>query len=165
MYNLFGLSLGGFVACEFASRFPNLVDGLILIGIRKRYKAEELQEAKKAVGKNKRAYLYKLYSMNFISSDSMRYFKDNFLKIYIEKFDLGYLLDTLGYLGKSEIKPEMINKIQRIILIHGEKDGIAPIEEAIEIRKNLPQAELITVKGEGHVPLLSKDFKEWIKKL
>ena len=59
----------------------------------------------------------------------------------------------------------MINNVRRIILIHGERDGIAPIEEAIEIRKSLPQAELISVKGEGHVPLLSNNFKRWIKKL
>ena len=158
--SLFGYSLGGFAACEFAWDSPEMVDELILVGIRKRYKTNELAQIKSHLKKNKRAYLYKFYSQCFLNKEKMRYFRKNLLKAYIEELDLDYLLSTLDYLSSFEIRPELLNSIRQIKIVHGREDKIAPIGEALEIKDNLPQAQFITIDGEGHIPFLKERFSE-----
>jgi len=158
--SLFGYSLGGFAACEFASESPEMVDELILVGVRKRYKPNELADIKNHLKKNKKAYLYKFYSQCFLNKEKMRYFRKNFLKAYIEELGLDCLLGTLDYLSSFEIRPELLNGINGIKIVHGREDKIAPIGEALKIKDNLPQAKFITIEGEGHIPFLKERFSE-----
>jgi len=160
--SLFGWSLGGFVAAEFASRHANLVDELILVSIRKKYKKEELIEIKKLLRKNKKAYLYKFYTQCFPKKEQMRWFQENLLKDYCEKFDLNYLLETLDYLENTEIKPELLNGLEKIKIIHGEYDSIAPIQGATAIKDNLAYARFICIKDIGHIPFLKEDLGKYI---
>lgn len=160
--SLLGYSLGGFVASEFTYQYPSLVDELILVSIRRRYKAEELKEVRKNLKKNKSAYLYKVYSQGFYEKEELSRFKDMLLKTYLNQMDLDYLLSTLDYFVGSEIKPESLKGIKKIKIIHGEEDSIAPIREAIEIKNNLDNAQLIVLKKTGHNPFFRKDFSKKI---
>ena len=160
--SLFGLSLGGFVASEFASGHKDLIDKVILVGIRKKYKAEDLEKTKEQLKRNKRGFLYKVYSQCFYKKEDMRWFRENLLKAYCEEFDLDYLLKTLDYLEKTEIRPELLGEIKKITIIHGEKDSIAPIGEAMDISKNLPHAKFVCVKDTGHIPFLKEDFTRFV---
>ncbi len=152
--SLFGWSLGGFLAAEFASKHKELIDRLILVSIRKKYDKKRLTEIKTHLGKNKRGYLYKFYTQCFFKKESMRWFRKNFLKTYCEELDLHYLVDSLGYLQNAEIRPELLEPIKKIKIIHGECDRIAPIKEALWIKEKLPQAEFISIKNTGHIPFL-----------
>lgn len=156
--SLFGWSLGGFLASSFASRHKELIDRLILVSIRKRYGTEELAEIKTHLSKNKRGYLYKFYTQCFFKKESMRWFRENLLKTYCEELDLGYLVDSLDYLQNAEIRPELLKPIKKIKIIHGECDRIAPIQEALEIKNNLPHAEFISIENTGHMPFLEDGF-------
>lgn len=148
--SLLGHSLGGFVACDFAAKHPNFIEELILIGIRRQYDPEKLAEIKDRLKKNKKAYLYKFYEQCFNDRKKFAYFKNSLLKVYLKEFNLNYLIATLDYLATSEIKPESLKSINRIKIIHGDKDRIAPIEEAAAIKKDLPRAQFITVEDAGH---------------
>ena len=57
-FSLFGWSLGGFVGSEFASRHSDLIDEIILVSIRRRYKAKELTEIKRHLNKSKKGCRY-----------------------------------------------------------------------------------------------------------
>ena len=57
--SVFGFSLGGFLAAEFAARFPEKINELILVGIRKYYEPKILEDFKKEIKKNMRSWLYK----------------------------------------------------------------------------------------------------------
>lgn len=160
--SLFGWSLGGFVAAEFASRHRELIVELILISIRKAYKKEELAEIKKYLKKNQKGYLYKFYTECFSKKEEMSWFKEKLLKDYCEGFDLNYLFNTLDYLQGAEIKPESLEGIEKIKIIHGECDRIAPIYEAIDIKNSLKQAEFISIENTGHIPFLKEDFNKKI---
>ncbi|MEE8359767.1 MAG: alpha/beta hydrolase, partial [Candidatus Omnitrophota bacterium] len=65
--SLFGWSLGGFLAQEFAMEYPDIIDRLILVSVRKGYKEEELSEIRKNLKRSKEGYLYKFYSQCFSS--------------------------------------------------------------------------------------------------
>jgi len=156
--SLFGWSLGGFAAGEFARRYTGLVNELILVSIRKEYRKEELARVKEYLKKNKKAYLYKFYRQCFYKKEHWGWFRKNLLSNYCEEFDLSYLLKTLDYLADAEIKPEQLKDIKKIRIVHSECDSIAPIEEAIDIKNCLNQAEFISIKGTGHLPFLDLEF-------
>ena len=80
--SLFGWSLGGFVAAEFAAKYPDLIDEVILVSIRKRYNLEELAETRKSLTKNKKGYLYKFYTLCFCDKEQNNWFNKNLLKDY-----------------------------------------------------------------------------------
>ncbi len=160
--SLFGWSLGGFVAAEFAQEHPNMVDNLLLASIRRRYEAEKLKEIKRQLIENRKGYLCKFYTRCFAKREQMSWFRKNLLKDYCENFHLNYLLETLDYLENAEIKPESLNSVKKIKIIHGECDSIAPIQEAIDISRALPHADFVCIKDAGHAPFLKKDFARYI---
>ncbi|UCD55756.1 MAG: alpha/beta hydrolase [Candidatus Omnitrophota bacterium] len=158
-FSLFGWSLGGFLAAEFASRHKELIDRLILVSIRKKYDKKGLREIKEYLGKNKKGYLYKFYTRCFFKKENMQWFRKNLLKTYCEELDLDYLTDSLGYLQNAEIRPESLKPVEKIKIIHGECDRIAPVQEALEIKNNLPHAEFVSVEHAGHMPFLEDGFE------
>lgn len=160
--SLFGWSLGGFVAIEFAKKYKDLINELILVSVRKRYDAETLKDIRSYLKKNKKGYLYKFYTQCFFKKDQMSWFRENLFKLYCEELDLDYLLKTLDYLERVEIKPELLNRIKNITIIHGEHDHIAPIQEAIDIKNSLTQVRFICIKDGGHIPFLIEDFSRYI---
>jgi len=159
---LFGWSLGGFIAQEFASEYKDLVDGLILVAIRRKYKKEEIEEARKRLIKGKDRYLSEFYFSSFSERKNLRRFRKGLFKSYCEKFKLDYLLDTLDYLGRLGIDPGLLSGVKNITIIHGEDDRIAPIQESIEIKNSLPEAKFVPVKGAGHMVFLEEDLGKYI---
>ena len=160
--SLFGWSLGGFLAAEFSIKHSNLIEELILVSIRKKYKEEEMAGIKELLKKSKRGYLYKFYTQCFSKKISLSWFKKNLLKTYCEEFDLEYLLRTLDYLEKAQINSQELAGIERIKIIHGESDRIAPIDEAREVQEAIANAELITIENSGHIPFLEADLGKYI---
>ena len=158
--SLFGWSLGGFLAQEFAMEYPDLIDRLILVSVRKGYKEEELSEIRKNLKRSKEGYLYKFYSQCFSSAHNLSIFKRGLLKSYLKAFSLEELLDSLDYLGSQRIDTVFLNGLKDIKIVHGRHDRIAPIEEAIEIARIVEGAELKIVEGAGHIPFLESLFNK-----
>jgi len=160
--SLFGWSLGGFVACEFATRHASLIDRLILVGIRERYQKDGLNQIKKSLTKSKRGYLYKFYNTCFHKKDDASWFKKHLLKNYCKDLNLDYLFKTLDYLESARVLCDKLSSIKNIKIIHGECDNIAPFKEALTIRENLSNAEFIAIKDTGHMPFLNRGFTKYI---
>lgn len=160
-----GWSMGAFAACEFISGYRDRVDGVMLIGARKRYKKEKLEEIKGALKKNKKAFLYMFYKDCFSKSEKKEYcrFRDNLSKHYIDEISLDNLIEGLDYLSKNEIKTEDL-KGTKINLVHGKEDRIAPIKEALELKDRLPAARFTAIDDSGHMPFLKADFKNILKR-
>lgn len=159
--SLFGWSLGAFLAQDFALIYPQVVDELILLSIRKKYAWESLKEIKGQIVKNKKAFLYKFYLQLFSDSDkdAAIWFKENLLKNYINEIKSDELTEGLEYLSQSHIQTDSLAGFKRLRIFHGEKDSVAPFSEACEIKDSLPLAEFINIAATGHIPFLSKDFK------
>jgi len=160
--SLFGWSLGGFIAAEFASRYADFIDELILVSIRRKYEQQELAQIKRHLMRNKKGYLYKFYTRCFYKREKIPWFRKNFFRYYCQKLDLDYLLRTLDYLKNAQINPASLNTVKRIKIIHGEHDSIAPIQEAIDIKEGLAYAKFICIKDAGHAPFFKKGFAKYI---
>lgn len=160
--SLLGWSLGGFMAAEFASKYPDTVDELILVSIRIRYDPARLADIKRLLVKDKKAYLYKFYLESFSGEDNegLDWFKKNLLKSYLQDMKTEDLIRGLDYLSQASIDHERLRRVERIRIFHGTEDTIAPLKEAEEIGSRLPQAKFIPISGAGHCPFLSRGFRD-----
>jgi len=160
--SLFGFSMGGFLATEFARDNQELIDDIFLIAIREKYRTDEITKVRGYLKQSKDAYLSRFYSFSFSKKEEIAHFKKELLKKYLRKFDTGYLFELLDCLENMYMMPEALENIERIKIIHGELDTIAPITEAISIKNKLPQADFVEIKGSGHIPFFKKDFNQYI---
>ena len=159
---MFGFSLGGFLAAEFAAAYPDKITELILAGIRRGYEPKILENIKLEIQKNKRSWLYKFYLNCFskVDSQGLLWFRKNLLKEYTDNLNLDELTSGLVYLASHELRAESLIKIDKIRIFHGSEDIIAPIEEASKIKSDLPQAKFISLAGTGHLLFLDPIFRE-----
>ncbi|MDD4894854.1 MAG: alpha/beta hydrolase [Candidatus Omnitrophica bacterium] len=160
--SLFGWSMGGFAAADFAAKNPDRVDELILVSIQKKYVPELLEDIKLKLKQNKKAFLYKLYFNCFSREDNegLDWFKSHLLMPYVDELSLDELLRGLDYLLAAQINPGSLAGIRKIRIFHGEDDKVASLESARQIKLELPQAEFISLAGIGHTPFLNRQFKE-----
>jgi pimeloyl-ACP methyl ester carboxylesterase len=158
--SLFGWSLGGFAAAEFARKHPTLVDELILVSVRRRYRREGLDDIRRYLKRSREGYLYKFYSQCFYNKERLAHFKEGLLKNYLKELDMPSLLSGLDYLEGSKMEPESLKGINSIKILHGINDRIAPIDEALDVRKGLNRVKFISVEDTGHIPFLETEIKE-----
>jgi len=160
--SLLGWSQGAFTVCSFAAKRPDAVEEIILVGIRGKYEKEGLERVKKYLAKNSRAYLYKFYKDCFceMEKDSYRWFKDTLLKDYLENIKQKRLIEALGRLEKLQIQPTALTKLKRVSIVHGREDKIAPVGQAADIARSLPNSKLVIFDKTGHLPFLRRDFAE-----
>lgn len=160
--SLFGWSQGGFLAADFASHNTETIDELILAGMRRRYDQDALEEIKRKLKQNKRAFLYKFYLNCFSQYDNKAcsWFKRSLLKKYIDQMSVEYLLCGLDYLSCARIKSEFLSGVKTIRIFHGAQDEIAPLEEAKKIKACLPHAQFIVLDRLGHLLFLNPDFRK-----
>ncbi len=160
--SLLGWSLGALLAAEFAAANHERIDELILVGVRKRFEPGILEEVRGQLKKNRKAYLYKFYLECFSESDreGLAWFKENLLRDYISKMELKDLIEGLNYLSGAALDLESLASVKKIRFFHGLEDKIAPAEENVKMKIILPQAEFVYMDGYGHIPFLSKIFRE-----
>ena len=158
--SLFGWSLGGFLAVEFALKNPQRINELILLSIRKRFAPGKLEEIKQQLKKNKKAYLYKFYLECFSGSakEGWAWFRRYLIKKYISEMQLKDLIGGLDYLSLAEITPESLISIKNIKIFHGLKDKVAPIAEVDKMKPRLDKVNFVYLAQAGHIPFLGEDF-------
>jgi pimeloyl-ACP methyl ester carboxylesterase len=158
--SMLGWSRGGFAVCEFAREHPELVEEVVLVGMRRRYDRAELEDMRRRLNKSRTACLKRFYRRCFAKEEMARYqwFKRTLLEYYLETMPAEQLIGDLDWLGQAEIRPEALGQIEKVRFVHGTADAIAPIEEAIDLVESLPQAQLIPFEQAGHMPFLRDDF-------
>ncbi len=160
--SLLGWSLGGFVCAGFAAQYAGLIKELILISIREKYTGGEVADVRSHLKKNRQACLSWFYGRCFPEGRTALLFKNRLLKDYNEYLSTDYLLDGLDYLERARIDSAALRGFKKIRIIHGERDRIAPISEAMSIRGSLPRAEFIPIAGAGHIPFWQEGFEQYV---
>ncbi|MDD5108444.1 MAG: alpha/beta hydrolase [Candidatus Omnitrophica bacterium] len=160
--SLFGVSLGGCLAAEFASDYPEKITKLILLGIRRCYDRQLLENVKREISTDPRPWLYKFYLNCFSKADrqSLAWFRKNLLREYLDKLNSDGLIRGLDYLASHALSPEGLRRVADIRIFHGSCDIIAPLKEVLEIKPDLPQAKFTLLKDKGHLFCLGNDFRE-----
>jgi len=160
--SVFGFSLGGFLATEFASVYPDKIARLILAGVRKRYDPQLLENISSQIRSDRQPWLYKFY-LNCFSKADLRgrdWFRKNLLKDYLDKLSSDELIRGLDYLAACALNLKILKSIEDLRMFHGSDDSVAPVKEALEIKADLPQAKVTLLADRGHLFFLSGDFRE-----
>ena len=158
--SLLGWSQGAFEACTFAQRYPDRVDELILVGVRKQYDTEGLAQVQRYLRANTRAYLYQFYKTCFAGQQQdYRRFREQFLDDYLAAADTETLVTDLHRLGQAEIRPDALRNIDRVTLVHGRHDAIAPPDAAAALAQDIPSCRWMLLDA-GHLPFLHEDFAQ-----
>lgn len=162
--SLFGWSMGGFAAAEFAGRHPGLVEELVLVSVREKYPEHGIAAVKKMLEESRRAYLYKFYQECFSDEEKelLAGFKDGLMRSYFKDIETEELMKGLEYLASATLDLDGIKKASAK-LIFGKKDKIVPVTDIVDMKKNLKEAEIIFAEGAGHMPFLRKDFGNFFR--
>ncbi|MDD5464828.1 MAG: alpha/beta fold hydrolase [Candidatus Omnitrophica bacterium] len=160
--SVFGFSLGGFLATEFAHAYPEKITKLILAGVRKRYDPQLLENIRIQIRADRRPWLYKFYLNCFSRADTSgrAWFRKNLLKSYLDKLSSDELIQGLDYLASQVLNLELLKSIRDISVFHGRDDLIAPVKDALEIQAHLPQAKFTLLADRGHLFFLDGNFRE-----
>ncbi len=160
--SILGFSLGGFLAAEFTCSYPDKVNELILLGVRKHYDSQLLENIRRQINKDQRPWLYKFYLNCFSRADTggLEWFRNNLLKRYLDNLNSEELTRGLDYLAGQAIHPQALGKIENIRVFHGSDDLIAPVKEALEIKADLPRAKFTLLADTGHLCFLNGNFRE-----
>lgn len=160
--SILGFSLGGFLAAEFATSFPEKINSLILLGVRQRYEGQLLENIKREITADRRPWLYKFYLNCFSKADQegLAWFRKNLFKEYLDQLSSDELIRGIDYLANHALPIEALALVKDISIFHGRDDMVAPVKEILEIKADLPQARFKLLADRGHLCFLDRDFRE-----
>jgi len=154
---LLGWSLGGFAAAQFASRHPALVERVVLVGIRRRYPAGQIEEMRQVLREDRARCLAGFYRQCFLPAqrEDYRRFRATLEPAYLAECSDAELLQGLEYLETVALEPDDLPP--GVAIVHGARDVIAPV---IETRRLAGDAGAIlhVLPGAGHAAFLAEEF-------
>ena len=158
--SILGWSLGAFAASAFAQRSSNTVRHLILLGARLAYAPAALTQIRSGLLRNKRAALLRLYRASFRGHDPAlyRWFKETLMEDTIERMSVERLCADLDWLSHARIEGHRLAGVDRVTVVHGVQDEVAPAAEARALAQSCPQARCVLLEPCGHLPFLHADF-------
>jgi len=150
-----GHSMGGYVALAFAKNYRHRVLGLGLIssqaaadipeGKERRYKVAA-EVAEKGVETVAESMTPKL------SADAR---VQAFVRRIIEKQNKPGVIGALKAMAEREnLLAHLSTANFPVVLVHGDVDALIPIERANEIKAALPSAQMVEIRGAGHMPMM-----------
>jgi len=173
-----GWSLGGQALLEAAAKRPNYFKGLILIGVSPCFTAKKdfpwgqssgvakrmLKDLKKDFTRTMERFLPLNFTEDELSRPEARWFIELYKQPYTKSFHdcTVTALEALLAIDLRDIIPDI--KIP-VLIIHGEKDNVCPLNAGKYLAKNLPDARLEIFKDAGHAPFLTKpkEFNSLVK--
>lgn len=149
-----GHSMGGYVALAFARLYPERVSGLALVSSQVLADPPDRKEGRYKsaadVAEKGISGVVDTMTSKFTTNPQWQAFaRKNMdaqqpaayigaLKAMAERADATSLLSTMKY---------------PVVVVHGDVDGLIPIERAREVKALLPEAHLVEISGAGHIPM------------
>ena len=164
---VFGWSLGGQVAMRLALDYPQQVEKLVLIGATPRFvngadwqsgvAAEVFNLFASQVAADYHDTMTRFLGLQAFGGESsrvlMRELRERFFARPVP--DSGVLQDALRILLDTDLRNELPALRQPTLLIHGNRDTLAPVAAAHWMAAHLPHARLRVIEGASHAPFLS----------
>lgn len=162
-----GWSLGGQVAMRLAQHYPQRVQKLVLIGSTPCFvntpdwqhgiHAEVFQGFSASATEDSRATLLKFLTLQCMGASDSR----DIVRQLREQFEQrppaaqAALMDALHILLETDLRTVWPQLPQTTLLIHGDKDALAPVAAARWLAAQRPDSRLQVIAGATHAPFLS----------
>jgi len=160
--SVLGWSQGAFSAADFAAKNLEQINELILVGLRRKYEKQKLEEIRQLIARNRAAYMRSFYRQCFCAQERDYYlrFKNTLLKSYLDEMTSEQLIAGLDRLGRLRIGAEGLKSLKDVKIVHGSSDAVASVNEAIDLAGELPCSRLFIFEDTGHLPFLREDFRK-----
>ena len=159
-----GFSMGAAALLHSLKDLGHCVENVVLVGMKKKYKKDDIEAVKLNLIKNKEAFLYRFYSDMFSPSEktALSTFKTVLMKKYMDRFSTEYLLSGLDYLEsiESDFLEEQGRKVK---FLYGSVDKIVTVLEVEKYKKEAeniagtnPMLSFCFIEGAGHAPFTNE---------
>jgi proline iminopeptidase len=177
-----GHSYGGFIALEYALRYPNSVSHLILLDTAPGGpRAEETEE--NAIAKNATPEMLEALQHFPGKDEEMKSWLKLIFPLYFHHYKPEYaaILDDIVFSALGEKQGEMLSTYNTIPQLHtiscptlilvGRHDFICPLSQSQIIHEHIPNSRLAVFDHSGHFPwveepeLFVQTVNEWLKQV
>lgn len=170
--HVLGWSLGGLVAMRLAVHYPERVSKLVLVGSTPCFintpsghlqpwehgiNASVFQAFARQVSEDYAATLIKFLTLQCMGAqDARATIKELRLALAARPAPSPLTLESaLDVLLQNDLRPDLTVLQQPVLLVHGDRDNLAPVQAAHWLSQHLPHASLRVIAGAGHAPFLS----------
>jgi pimeloyl-ACP methyl ester carboxylesterase len=152
---LIGHSMGGYIGLAFARLYPNRVAGLVLVssqaqGDSPEQKKGRYETAGLVVEKGVEIVLGNMATK--LSADEG--IQEPIRKIIVRQEPIGVAGALKAMAERPDSLPVLAGAPFPILIVHGDNDQLIPIERAQLMKESSPAADLITLAGVGHMPMM-----------
>jgi pimeloyl-[acyl-carrier protein] methyl ester esterase len=164
---LCGWSLGGQIALRWAMRYPQQISRLALVsstpcfvrrpGWECAMAAETLAEFAAALQQDYAQTLRRFLALQVRGSERERELLASLRGALMSRGepDLGALQTGLKILRDCDLRGELPGITQPALVVCGERDTLTPPQASHYLAAQIPNAQLVTIKGAAHAPFLS----------
>ncbi|MCB5188485.1 pimeloyl-ACP methyl ester esterase BioH [Methylobacillus caricis] len=167
-----GWSLGGLVAMSLALSHPQYVRRLVLVGSTPRFintdadapqpwlngmAAAVFEKFARQVGEDYHATLLKFLTLQCMGASDARATIKQLRHAIAERPvpSAASLQRALNVLLENDLREQVASLRQETLLIHGDRDTLAPVQAAHWLAQHLSAGQLRVIAGAGHAPFLS----------
>ena len=154
--SILGWSLGAYVALDFLAGYPDMIEAVYIISLRRAFDHKEILLQLKALEADRVVALMQFYRRCFLGQGAdYQWFSSALEESGIRQWEMPGLRKGLTYLkGKTADFSKCVDT--QLHIFHGEKDVIAPLDKIPELP---PGVAIDIIPGTGHLPFLSSEFK------
>jgi pimeloyl-[acyl-carrier protein] methyl ester esterase len=146
---------------------PDRLRRLVLVGTTPRYvnaidwengiEASVFQQFAAQIAQDYQNTLIKFLTLQCMGSDDARNTIKQLRKSFTERPvpTLGSLQKALNILLQTDLRAEVENIRKPVLLVHGDRDTLAPLQAAHWLAQQLPFGRLRVMAGASHAPFLS----------
>ncbi len=155
-YHIVSSSLGGKVAVEFAVRYPELVNRVVLLCPSGMGDAEQLPIMEGMTGRDPNAMVKSVfYKPKHVDGDVLRYYKTRFGN---RRWKLGFVKTVRGTLDYT-VREKLKEMKCPTLLVSGKEDTVCDPATAEEAARELPNGLFLSIPKCGHAPQIEKAWK------
>jgi len=152
-----GHSMGGYTALAFARLHPDRLTALGMVGSQALADTPERKEgryktAQEIAEKGIQGVVDMMTTKLSPHTEVQKWARESMAKQQPAAY-----IGALKALAERRDSSDLLNKFKfPVVIIHGDSDELVPIERAREMKSAIPQAQLVELKGAGHLPMLEE---------
>jgi pimeloyl-ACP methyl ester carboxylesterase len=164
--SLVGNSMGGWVACLMAIKYPNRVEKIVLADaagiVPANFSTEQIYQLNNSTRDEIRANIKLIFANPLLQNNEA--LVDQFMTARVTANDGGTINSIIESIKRREdLLNDRLGEIKKpTLIIWGKQDGLLPVADAYAFNKGIAGSELLVLDGCGHVPQFEKaaDFNK-----